>query len=89
LLNTGGLDEVSGLGVKMPSPFLHDISDTIAGGPGTNTVVYRGASSDYTIAKQSNGSYLVTISATAEGPDVLTNVQNLQFTDKIVTLPGK
>jgi hypothetical protein len=89
LLNANGWVKFPASAFQMPSPFLHDTRDTIAGGPGSNIVVYRGASSDYTIAKQSNGSYLVTTSVTAEGPDVLTNVQNLQFTDKLVTLPEK
>src|SRR3974390_1213760 len=44
-------------------------SDVIDGGGGTNTVVYRGPSSNYTVAKQGDGSYLVTSASTAEGPE--------------------
>ena len=63
------------------STFLANTSDTIAGGTGTNTVVYRAASADYTIAHNSDGSMTVTALQTAEGPDTLTNIQHLQFTD--------
>jgi uncharacterized protein (TIGR01370 family) len=67
--------------------FLSNTSDVIDGGGGTNTVVYRGPSSNYTVAKQSDGSYLVTSTSTAEGPDKLTNIQILQFSDTQMTLP--
>jgi hypothetical protein len=71
----------------MVPAYPSDNADVINGGGGTNTVVYRGPSSNYTFAKQSNGSWLVTSASTAEGPDTLTNVQVLQFSDKQVTLP--
>jgi hypothetical protein len=67
--------------------FLPNTSDVIDGGGGTNTVVYRGPSSNYTVTKQSDGSYLVTSASTAEGPDKLTNIQILQFSDTQMTLP--
>ena len=67
--------------------FPSNTSDVIDGGGGTNTVVYRGPSSNYTVAKQSDGSYLVTSASTAEGPDTLTHIQVLQFSDTQMTLP--
>jgi hypothetical protein len=69
------------------SPFLPNTSDVIDGGGGTNTVIYRAAYSNYTITQQPNGSWLVTSNATAEGPDTLTNIQILQFSDQQITLP--
>jgi uncharacterized protein (TIGR01370 family) len=68
------------------SPYLADTRDTIDGGGGTNTVIYRGPSANYTVAKQTNGSWLVTSAATAEGPDTLKNVQSLTFSDKSMIL---
>lgn len=68
------------------SPFLSNTSDVIDGGGGTNTVVYRGAYSNYTVTKQPNGSWLVTSKSTAEGPDTLTNIQVLVFSDQQITL---
>jgi uncharacterized protein (TIGR01370 family) len=66
------------------SPFLADTSDTIDGGGGTNMVIYRGPYSNYTVAKQADGSYLVTSNSTAEGPDTLTNIQIIQFSDQSI-----
>jgi len=68
------------------SPYVADTSDTIDGGGGVNTVVYRGVSDDYTTAKQANGSWRITSATTAEGPDTLTNIRKLTFTDKTITL---
>ena len=70
----------------MASPYPAKTSDTIDGGGGTNTVIYRAASNNYTLTKQSNGSWLVTSAATAEGPDTLTNIQKVTFSDKTVSL---
>ena len=71
----------------MLSPFLSNTSDVIDGGGGTNTVVYRGAYSNYTVSQQSHGSWLVTSATTAEGPDKLTNIQVLVFSDQQIELP--
>lgn len=71
----------------VPSPFPPNTSDVIDGGGGTNTVIYRAAYSNYTVTQQPNGSWLVTSKATAEGPDTLTNIQILQFSDQQITLP--
>jgi hypothetical protein len=68
------------------APFARNTSDTIDGGAGSNTVTYRGPYSNYTISKQANGSYLVTSKSTAEGPDTLTNIQTLVFSDQQITL---
>ena len=70
-----------------PSPFLADTSDTIDGGSGFNTVIYGSDYSNYTVTTQSNGSLLVTSAATAEGPDTLWNVQEIQFADETIDFP--
>jgi uncharacterized protein (TIGR01370 family) len=70
------------------SPFLADTSDVIDGGAGMNSVIYRGVYKNYNLAKQADGSWLVTSSATAEGPDKLTNIQTLVFSDQRVILPA-
>jgi uncharacterized protein (TIGR01370 family) len=68
------------------SPYLSSTSDTIDGGGGTNTLVYRAPASNYTLVKQSSGSWVVTSSTTAEGPDTLKNIQSVMFSDKTVSL---
>lgn len=67
-------------------PFPANTSDVIDAGGGTNTVVYGAAAANYTVAKQSDGSWTVASAATAEGPDTLRNVQRLQFSDQTITL---
>jgi hypothetical protein len=76
-----------GTALAVVSPFQSNTSDVIDGGGGTNTVIYRAASSNYTVTQQSNGSWLVTSASTAEGPDTLKNIQTLQFSDTQMTLP--
>jgi hypothetical protein len=72
--------------LQISSPYSANTSDTIDGGGGMNTVIYRAAFSNYTIANQADGSVLVTSASTAEGPDTLRNIQFLQFTDKTVAI---
>jgi hypothetical protein len=60
-------------------------NDTINGGAGNNTAVYRGKSTDYTITA-SGGSLIVTDKiAGRDGADTLTNIQAIQFSDKTLT----
>jgi serine/threonine protein kinase len=67
--------------------FLMDTSDVIDGGGGINTVIYRGLYSNYSITQLAGGSWLITSGTTAEGPDKLTNIQKLIFSDKQIALP--
>jgi endo-alpha-1,4-polygalactosaminidase (GH114 family)/tRNA A-37 threonylcarbamoyl transferase component Bud32 len=69
------------------SIILTDTRDVIDGGGGVNTVIYRGPYSNYSIAQQVDGSWIVTSGTTAEGPDKLYNIQKLVFSDKQVDLP--
>jgi len=86
-MSGGGFITFPGSAFAVVPQFPSNTSDVIDGGGGTNTVIYRGPSSNYTVTKQSNGSYLVTSAATAEGPDTLTNIQILQFSDIQMSLP--
>lgn len=63
------------------SPFLADTRDSIDGGGGYNTVVFRGTSNQYSVSRLSDGALVVTALETAEGPDTVRNVQMLQFAD--------
>ncbi len=72
--------------LSIASPYLANTSDIIDGGGGTNTVVYRSASNYYTVTKQADGSWVVVSGVTAEGPDTLKNIQNIQFSDKTIPL---
>jgi hypothetical protein len=69
------------------SPFPANTSDVIDGGGGTNSVIYRAAYGNYMVTQQTDSSWLVTSKSTAEGPDQLTNIQILVFSDQQITLP--
>ena len=58
----------------------------IDGGEGKNTVVYQLNKSNFTVTKQSNGSFLVTSKSNTVGPDTLINIQVLQFADSTMNL---
>jgi len=65
------------------------VTSHIDGGLGSNTCVYSGNSSSYTITHNSNGTYTVSTSGGTGFPaltDTLINIQKLQFSDKVVTL---
>lgn len=61
------------------------IGTTIDGGRGFNTVKYNNPSSEYTVTKNTNGTYRIT-SSTNNIDDTLTRIHNVVFTDKTITL---
>jgi uncharacterized protein (TIGR01370 family) len=85
--SNNGTVAFTGSPFQVISPFPSNTSDLIDGGGGANSVVYRAAYSNYTVAQQTNGSWLVTSKSTAEGPDTLTNIGVLVFSDQQITLP--
>ena len=60
-------------------------NDTIDGGTGTDTAFYNAASTAYTITT-TNGVTTVTSNDGSTGVDTLTNVEQLQFTDRVIVL---
>jgi uncharacterized protein (TIGR03437 family) len=64
--------------------YFQTTATVINGGGGVNTVAYRGPYNNYLVQKQSDGSIRVMSQSTAEGPDTLTNVQILQFSDQSI-----
>jgi hypothetical protein len=56
-------------------------NDRIDGGAGTDTAVFRGARSDYTITQPGDGSLVVAGNSALDGTDTLTNVEILKFAD--------
>jgi hypothetical protein len=72
-------------------------ADRLWGGPGTNrldggadsdTVVYSGKSTDYTVTKTSSGYAVKSVNATSPSAsnDTLLNVENIKFSDKSIAL---
>jgi hypothetical protein len=64
---------------------LQDPSCNIDGGLGTNTVVFPGKRSDWSI-RVAGGKYVVRLASSAGGADTLTRVQKAQFDDQTVNL---
>lgn len=58
-------------------------NDTIDGGSGTDTVIYNGLFSAYSVTTV-NG--VTTVRGGTTGADTLTNVERIQFSDRLVTL---
>jgi hypothetical protein len=54
----------------------------IDGGLGYNTLVYSGPASNYTVVKNTDGSFKVTDNVGKDGIDTLVNIQRLIFADK-------
>lgn len=59
-------------------------NDAINGGGGLDTAVYGGALADYKIEHTANG-VTVTSLRGGDGIDTLTSIENIQFSDKVVT----
>jgi Ca2+-binding RTX toxin-like protein len=64
-------------------------NDTLDGGTGTNTAVFSGSRSNYTIVLNGDGSITVTDTrAGKDGVDKLRNVQFAKFSDQTISLTG-
>lgn len=62
-------------------------NDILHGGSGNNTAVYLGQKSEYSIAKNSDGSWSVADKvAGRDGADLLTGIQSLQFSGAVLDL---
>jgi VCBS repeat-containing protein len=63
-------------------------NDILDGVSGTNTAVYSGNSSDYSVLHNANGSWTVADLRTGspDGTDTLSNIQYLQFSDTTIAL---
>lgn len=60
----------------------------IDGGLGTNKVIYSGSSAQYSVSRNTNGTATVISlsSAPIQVNDTLTNIQQIQFSDKTLSL---
>jgi Ca2+-binding RTX toxin-like protein len=77
-VNAAGVHVIGGAAADV---FGSGVGDDVFDGGDSNldTVVYSGASTDYTIVDNADGS--VTVSSATEGSDTLWNVERLQFSD--------
>lgn len=61
-------------------------NDTLDGSAGTDTAVYAGNHDNFVWAENADGSWTVTDLTGAQGVDTLWDIENLQFTDTIVSI---
>ena len=86
-LDAGARADFTPAGSALPSPFPSDTSDVIDGGGGSDTVVYQAARADYRLQTRLDGSVLVIALQTAEGPDQLSHVAAITFSDQTLAIP--
>ncbi len=62
-------------------------NDTLDGGAGYDVAIFSGVKSDYTITKQTNGSYTILDKTSGrDGTDTLTNIEALRFSDGLYNI---
>ncbi len=80
------LKDVTLLGKNNNSVTVNELNNNITGNSGTNTVIFSGKSSKYTV-KTNNGITTVTDNTTnRDGKNTLSKIEKLQFTDKTISL---
>ncbi len=80
------LKDVTLLGANNNSVTVNELDNNITGNSGTNTVIFSGKSSEYTV-KTDNGVTTVTDNTTnRDGKNTLSKIEKLQFVDKVVSL---
>ena len=63
-------------------------NNVLDGGDGTDVAVYDGAFADFNIIKNGDGSYTVQDKTGAEGTDTVSNIESLQFSDRLYSFAG-
>ncbi len=80
------LKDVTLLGSNNNTVTVNELDNNITGNSGTNTVIFSGKSSEYTV-KTDNGVTTVTDNtANRDGKNTLSKIEKLKFTDKTVSL---
>jgi hypothetical protein len=72
------------LSLEIADAYVNTVgSDSFDGGPGVDTMVYKGASTDYALKSKSSGLDVTRLDYT-EGSDYLQGIERIQFNDKSV-----
>ncbi len=80
------LKDITLLGNNDNNVIVNNLDNTITGNAGTNTVIFAGKSDEYKVITE-NGK--ITVQDTVknrDGKNVLTNIEKLQFSDKVVKI---
>ncbi len=81
------LKDITLLGSNNNTVTVNELDNNITGNSGINTVIFSGASADYSITTTNGNATIVTDNATdRDGINTLSKVEKLQFTDKTIDL---
>ncbi len=80
------LKDVTLLETNDNSVTVNELDNNITGNAGTNTVIFSGASTEYTVNTANGITTVIDKTDKRYGTNTLTNIEKLQFTDKVVSL---
>ncbi|RKE04571.1 hypothetical protein [Marinifilum flexuosum] len=80
------LKDVTLLGSNNNTVTVNQLDNNITGNTGSNTVIFSGKSSEYTISTDKESTIVTDNNENRDGTNKLTNIEKLQFTDKTVSL---
>lgn len=80
------LKDVTLLGSNDNTVTVNELDNNITGNSGSNTVLFSGASSEYTISTSGGVTTVTDNTANRDGVNTLTNIEKVQFTDQTMTL---
>lgn len=80
------LKDVTLLGSNNNSVTVNELDNNITGNSGSNTVIFTGSSTEYSISSSNGVTTITDITANRDGANTLTGVEKAQFSDKTLDL---
>ncbi len=80
------LKDITLLGGNNNTVTVNELDNNITGNSGTNTVIFSGKSTEYTIKTSNNITVVTDKTSNRDGVNSLSKIEKLQFTDKVVNL---
>ncbi len=80
------LKDITLLGNNNNSVTVNELDNNITGNKGTNTVIFSGASSEYSVETNAGVTTVTDNTSGRDGKNTLSNIEKLQFTDKTIDL---
>ena len=80
------LKDVTLLGSNDNTVTVNELDNNITGNTGTNTVIFSGNSSEYTVTTENGSTTVTDNTANRDGTNTLSNIEKLQFADQTIDL---
>ncbi len=80
------LKDITLLGSNNNTVTVNELDNNITGNAGVNTVIFSGASTEYTINTSGGVTTVRDNTGNRDGANTLSNIEKLQFTDTVITL---